>query len=272
MKPRFGPNHFFVLLAIVCTAAAALATAPAASAADDPATYPTDFLEAAKAFANAPVTDRYSEAYALNKKIPRAPRMNAGNFSNRRGKSRNRDRNNPTFVLHEADLPNLLGTARYTNSTAYGYPAKKDSCLWVFIQNGQVVDSTLSADKPPIFATNLLETSRAFRDAPATNRLNKAQALQNILPTSPVTTGSAVTDSYDRGCRFVYKDADDPTFVLREGDIARLLGRPDYSDPECYAYPVINAEKKETDFLIYFYNGFVVGSAIEDAPNPTPTK
>jgi hypothetical protein len=256
-----------VLLGFICIAAAPLAMAPAASAADEPANYPTDFLDSAKAFANAPATDRYSEAYALNKKIPRAPRMNAGNYSGRRGRSRNRDRNNPTFIMREADLPNLLGTARYTNLTAYGYPAKKDSCLWVFISNGQVVDSTLSADKPPIFATNLVETARAFRDSPVTNRYNQARALHNLLPTSPATSGSAVANSYDRGGRFVYKDADNPTFVLREGDMTRLLGRPDYNDPECYAYPVTNAEKKETALLIYFNDGFVVGSAIE-GPKP----
>jgi hypothetical protein len=266
MKSRFAPRHFFVLLGFICIATA-FATALAANAADDSPNYPTDFLETAKAFANAPVTDRYSEAYSLNKKIPRAPRMNAANYSGRRGRSRNRDRNNPTFILREADLPSLLGTARYTNSTGCGYTAAKGSCLWVFISNGQVVDSTLSADKPPIFATNLLETTKAFRDAPATNRLNKAQALHNLLPATPATGGSGATDSYDRGCRFVYKDADNPTFVLREGDITRLLGRPDYSDPECYAYPVINADKKETELLIYFYNGFIVGSALE-APKP----
>src|SRR5262249_17423197 len=148
----------------------------------------------AKAFANAPVSDRYSEAYNLNKKLSKPPRANSG----RGGRFRNRDRKSPALVLLEADLPKLLGTARYTNSTAYGYPAKKDSCLWVFISNGQVVDSTLSADKPPIFATNLVETTRVFRDAPATNRLNKAQALHDLLPSTPAAGGSSANDPYDR--------------------------------------------------------------------------
>jgi hypothetical protein len=263
MNSRFAPKHLFVLLGFICIAAAVLAIPPAASAANDPANYPTDFLEAAKAFANAPVTDRYSEAYAVNKKLSKPPRANSG----RGGRFRNRDRKSPSLVLLEADVPKLLGTARYTNSVAYGYPAKKDSCLWVFIQNGQVVDSTLSTDKPPIFTTNLVETARAFRDAPATNRLSKAQALHNVLPTTPVTTGSAVANSYDRGCRFVYKDADNPTFVLREGDMTRLLGRPDYNDPECCAYSLTKEENKGPELLIFLSNGFVVGSAIE-APKP----
>jgi hypothetical protein len=261
MNSRFAPKHFFILLGSVCIAAAAFATL-AASAADDSANYPTDFLATAKAFASAPVTDRYSEAYNLNKKIPRPSRTNAANASGRRGRFRNRQSNNPTFVLREADLPRLLGTARYTNSFAYGYSVTKDSSLWVLTHNGQVVDSTLSG-RSPIFATNLLETTRAFRDAPATNRFNQAQALHNMLPTMPATGGSRVANSYDHDCRFVYKDADNPTFLLREGDITRLLGRPDYSDPECYAYPITNAEKKETELLIYFSNGLVVGSAIE---------
>jgi hypothetical protein len=264
MKSRFVPTH--LVLGLICIAAAALAMALAANAADDSANYPTDFLATTKAFANAPVTDRYSEAYNLNKKIPRPPRRNAANFSGRGRRSRNREANS-TFILREADLPKLLGTARYTNSTAYGYPVTKGSCLWVFYYNGQVTDSTLSADKPPIFATNLLQTTSAFRDAPATNRFNQAQALHNTLPAMPATGSSSVANSYDHDCRFVYKDADNPTFILREADVMRLLGRPDYSDPECYAYPVTKAEKKDTELLIYFYNGLVVGSAIE-APKP----
>jgi hypothetical protein len=269
MKSRPSPRCLFVLLGFVCIAAAAFTTR-AASAADEPANYPTDFLATAKAFASAPVTDRYSEAYNLNKKIPKPPRMNAANSSGRGRRSRNRQPN-PTFVLREGDLPRLLGTARYTNSIAYGYSVTKDSCLWVVIHNGQVTDSTLSG-RSPILATNLLETARAFRDAPATNRFNQAQALHNTLPTMPATGGSSITNPYDRDCRFVYKDADNPAFILREGDLMRLLGRPGYSDPECYAYPVTNAEKKEKELVIYFYNGLVVGSTIEDAPNPTSTK
>jgi hypothetical protein len=272
MKSPFSPNYSFVLFAFICIAAAALTLAPAATAtADDAAAnYPADFLAAAKAFANAPVTDRFAEAYALNKKLPKAQRMNAANRGGRR--FRNRDRNAPAIVLSEGDLVRLLGTARYTNSTAYGYPATKDSCLWVFYYNGRVTDSTLSADKPPIFATNLLQTASGFRDAPATNRLNQARALHQTLPTAPVTSNSGVANSSDPGSRFVYKDADNPTFILREADIARLLGRPDYNDPECYAYALTKDEDKAPQLLLFFHDAFVVGSAIENAPNPTPTK
>jgi len=243
--------------------AATLLIAPVASAADDPATYPTDFLESAKAFHNAPVTDRFAEAYALNKKLPKPTRTNAAGRGGRR--FRNRGGNAPALVLPEADLPKLFGTARYTNSIAYGYSATKESCLWVFVNNGRVTDATLSADKPPIFATNLVETARAFRDAPATNRVKQAQALHQTLPAPPVATSSAGANSSDRGPRFVYKDADDPTFILRESDIARLLGRPDYTDPECYAYALTKDQEKAPQLLLYFHDGFVVGSAIEAA-------
>src|SRR5262249_41965779 len=101
---------------------------------------------------------------------------------------------------------------------------------------------------------------------------NQAQALHNMLPTMPATGGSSVANSYARDCRFVYKDADNPTSLLREADVMRLLGRPDYTDPEGCAYALTKEANKGAPIFIFLSNGFVVGSAIEGAPNPTSTK
>jgi hypothetical protein len=144
MKSR-GRNAFTIfelLLVFVVTCAA--------QAADERPIYPTNFLAAAKAFTNAPATNRYKEASALCEALPITPITHISGNTNLHARGSTfiaRDENKPSFFLRENEVLRLLGTPRWTNSEAYAYLAtmeeKQGSELVIFFYNGHVTWSTI---------------------------------------------------------------------------------------------------------------------------------
>lgn len=119
-------------------------------AADDHPIYPTNFLAAAKAFTNAPATNRYEEAWALHEALPTTPITHISgptNLESRGSRFITRDENKPSFFLRESEVVRLLGTAYHTNATSYFYLVGKGgesrTALALHFHNGYVVGSTI---------------------------------------------------------------------------------------------------------------------------------